>query len=110
MKGSRPISREVSASLSHHILPNAGTMIGVCVTLVGLVKIVELQIGHSHVDEYAALTALLFLVSALTSYLSMRLAAESQHAARLERIADLCFVAGLLALVGITTLFAYETI
>ena len=42
-------------------------MIGVCATLVGLVKILEARIGPSHVDEYATLTALLFLVSAAAS-------------------------------------------
>ena len=28
-------------SLSRHILPNSGTMVGVCTTLIGLVKIAE---------------------------------------------------------------------
>ena len=31
-------------------------MIGVCTTLVGLVKIAEAQIGPSHVDEAVSLT------------------------------------------------------
>lgn len=96
--------------LSRHILPAAGTMIGVCTTLIGLVKIVEERIGSSHVDEYAALAALLFLASAATSYLSMRLAAAQRRSARLERYADICFLAGLTALAMIATLFAYETI
>ncbi len=46
--------------LALQILPNASTMIGICVTAIGLVKIVEGRIGPSHVDEYAALTAVLF--------------------------------------------------
>jgi hypothetical protein len=41
--------------LSGHILPVSATLIGVCVTLVGLVKVVEIKIGNSRVDEYAAL-------------------------------------------------------
>ncbi len=41
--------------LSKHILPNSGTLIGVCATLIGLVKVAEAHIGPSRVDEYAAL-------------------------------------------------------
>ena len=59
-------------TLASHILPVSGTMIGVCVTLIGLVKLAEARHGTSHVDEYAALAAITFLASALASYLSMR--------------------------------------
>jgi hypothetical protein len=96
--------------LSRHILPAAGTMVGVCTTLIGLVKILEARIGPSHVDEYAALTAILFLVSAAASYLSIRLSTENDLAVRLERGADICFVLGLGSLSVIAVMFAYETI
>ena len=33
-------------------------MVGICTTLIGLVKIVENRIGPSHVDEYGGLAAL----------------------------------------------------
>ncbi|MEG9527775.1 MAG: hypothetical protein MIL41_18750 [Hyphomicrobiales bacterium] len=102
--------RSGEEGLSRHILPNAGTMVGVCTTLIGLVKIVEGRIGPSHVDEAAALTAILFLASAIASYLSIRLAAESGLAIRLERCADVAFVLGLISLSVIAILFAYETI
>ncbi|WP_419828354.1 hypothetical protein [Methylobacterium sp.] len=106
----RRASRSEGDGLSRHILPNAGTMVGVCTTLIGLVKLLEARIGPSHVDEYAALTAILFLVSAVTSYLSIRLTAENELAVRLERCADICFVLGLASLSLIAILFAYETI
>jgi hypothetical protein len=96
--------------LSRHILPTAGTMVGVCTTLIGLVKILEARIGPSRVDEYAALTAILFLIGAVASYLSIRLASENELAIRLERCADICFVLGLGSLSVIAILFAYETI
>lgn len=102
--------RDAPDPLSRHILPAAGTMIGVCTTLIGLVKIVEARTGPSHVDEYSALAALTFLVSAATSYLSMRRASGGRRAGGLERIADLCFIAGLVSLSLIAVLFAYETI
>jgi len=96
--------------LSLQILPNASTMIGICVTAIGLVKIVEGRIGPSNVDEYAALAAVIFLLSALLSYGSLRLDAESVLAVRLERAADFAFMLGLVALTVISLLFAYEVI
>lgn len=110
MNGRSPRGGHGARALSQHILPAAGTMIGVCTTLVGLVKIAEAQIGPSHVDEAVSLTAILFLVSAAASYLSMRLDDDRPLALRLERVADICFVIGLLGLSTITLLFAYETI
>jgi hypothetical protein len=59
-------------SLASHILPVSGTMIGVCATLIGLAKLAAVKHGVSHVDEYAAVVAVTFLASALTSYLSIR--------------------------------------
>ncbi len=96
--------------LSRHILPSAATMIGVCTTLIGLVKIIEVRTGPSHIDEYAALTSLLFLASAATSYLSMRWSAQSHMSGKLEGIADTCFICGLLSLFLISVLFAYEAV
>ena len=96
--------------LSRHILSNAGTMVGVCTTLIGLVKIYETRVGPRRVDEYAALAAILFLASAAASYLSLRLSADSALALRLERSADICFLVGLAGLCAIAVLFAYETI
>ena len=105
-----PKAADSAARLSQHILPSAATMIGVCTTLIGLVKILEARIGPSHVDEYAALTALLFLASAATSYLSMRWPAKASLSAGLEGAADGCFVLGLLSLSLISLLFAYEAV
>jgi|SRR4051812_28824825 hypothetical protein len=97
-------------ALSKHILPSSGTMIGVCATLIGLVKLAEGRIGPSRVDEYAALASLLFLTSAIASYFSMRHASRSKFSERCELIADQCFLTGLIGIAAITLFFAYEVI
>lgn len=97
-------------ALSKHILPSSGTMIGVCATLIGLVKLAEAHIGPSRVDEYAALASLLFLASAIASYISMRHLDRTQLSVRCEIVADQCFLAGLIGITGITLFFAYEII
>ena len=106
----RLIIRTRSDSLASHILPVSGTMIGVCATLIGLAKIAQAKHGTSHVDEFAAIAAVTFLASALTSYLSIRFAEQSRRSVRLERLADLIFLCGLVGITLVATLFAYEVI
>ena len=102
--------RTRSESLASHILPVSGTMIGVCATLIGLVKLAETKHGSSHVDEYAAMAAVTFLVSALSSYLSIRYSDRTRLSVRIERMADVIFLCGLIGITLVATLFAYEVI
>jgi hypothetical protein len=85
-------------------------MIGVCTTLIGLVKIATAKHGMSHVDEYAALVAVTFLVSAMASYLPIRWSDRARLSARIERMADVIFLCGLIGITLVATLFAYEVI
>ena len=96
--------------LASHILPVSGTMIGVCATLIGLVKLAEAKHGSSHVDEYAAIAAVTFLASALTSYLSIRWSHRTKLSILVEQIADVIFLGGLVGITLVATLFAYEVI
>ena len=96
-------------SLSRHILPSSATMVGVCMTSISLVKLLEQRMGPSRVDEYLALNSIIFLISAALSYFSLR-GASTRLTARFEKFADFCFIAGLSVLVIIATLFAYEAI
>jgi hypothetical protein len=89
-------------------------MLGVCLTGIGLVKIAEAELGPSHVDEYLALDSLVFLVSCICSYASIRkgsqIAGEKSLVAGLEQIADAFFVIGLAIMTFVSLLFAYEFI
>jgi hypothetical protein len=106
----RDTTRIKGENLASHILPVSGTMIGVCATLIGLVKLAEAKHGSSHVDEYAALAAVTFLASALTSYLSIRYADRTELSFHIERVADAIFLCGLIGITIVATLFAYEVI
>jgi hypothetical protein len=96
--------------LASHILPVSGTMIGICITLIGLIKVAENHIGPTRVDEYAAIAAMVFLGSGLTSYLAMRFAHRRSFSTRLERAADIVFLVGLVGITVVAALFAYEVI
>ncbi len=97
-----------NTTVSGHILPCAATLLGVCATLIGLVKVVEGRIGPSRVDEYAALAGLVFLCSAIASYVSIRHQDRPKLSRRCEIVADQCFMAGLVGITVIALLFAYE--
>ena len=85
-------------------------MIGVCATLIGLAKLAAIKHGTSHVDEYAAVVAVTFLASALTSYLSIRWSDRMRLSIRIEGIADTIFLCGLVGITRRRDAFAYEVI
>ena len=95
-------------SLAGHILPSSATMVGVCLTTISLVKLLEDKTGASHIDEYLALDSILFLISAGLSYFALRPNAKPALAAKSEQIADRLFIIGLCAMVIVATIFAFE--
>lgn len=99
-----------AAGMRIHILPTAGTMLGLCTTLIGLVKLLESQTVATAVDECAGVVGAFFLFSALTSYGSIRFERQPALSARLERIADACFMLGLCSLALLSLVFAYEVL
>lgn len=80
------------SGLTAHILPTSATMIGVCIAV--------LSIGHLGpggelrliIDKLLAIDALMFLASAVLSFMSMRLPGSSK---RLESRAEFIFVGSL---------------
>jgi cytosine/uracil/thiamine/allantoin permease len=85
-------------------------MIGVSTTLIGLVKVAKAHISPSRVDQYAGLVGLLFLLSAVVSYVSIRVIDRPDLSQRCERIADQLFICGLVGITVIALLFAFEVI
>jgi hypothetical protein len=96
--------------LAGHILPVSCTMVGVCITLVGLVRVAEARTGPSHADELAALIALMFLASAVASYASIRYSNNRTFSNRCELVADTIFLLALVGIVIVACFFAYELI
>lgn len=109
-KKANPVSAENwETQLCRYIFAGSGAMIGICTTLVGLVKIVEGRIGPSRVDEFVAVIALTFLGSAILSYLSLR-SERAGLSRKLGRVADGIFLTGLFGIVILITLFAVERV
>jgi hypothetical protein len=94
-----------SSAISAHVLPTSATMVGVCMTVIGIVKVVEGGQRETHIDEALAINSLFFLLSAVFSYLSIR---TPKNTARLESLADIMFMIGLGLMSAIGIVFAFE--
>lgn len=94
-----------SAGLSAHILPTSATMIGVCMTTLYISLLGPLMTRRVLVDKLMAVDALVFLTSAVLSFMSMR---AEQSGRRLEAYAEWVFLTALalLALGAVVLAFA----
>ena len=96
-----------SNDLSQHILPNSATMVGVCMMVITIVKSMHPGLANYLIDKALAIDSLLFMISALLSFSSIRL---EQSALRLERWAEIIFLLGLVSMTLITVIFSFEII
>ena len=89
-------SRQLEADLCIHIFTASAALVGVCLTVIGLIRIVvsTTKVG-TIADDLLAADATLFMLSCLLAYWALR--ARSVHRMhRLERTADALFIVGLL--------------
>jgi hypothetical protein len=93
--------------LSHHILPNSATMVGVCIMVISIVKSMGPGLANYLIDKALAIDSILFMISALLSFSSIRL---KQSTDRLERWAEMVFLIGLVSMTLITVIFSFEII
>lgn len=101
---------EIDNSISIHIFSVSATLVGVCLTVIGIFRaITELKNFNTVGDNILALDALIFLVACILAYTSLR-TADKKRRRRLERIADLFFVGGLLLMVIVCSLITYTLI
>ena len=84
--------RATGGGLSAHILPTSATMIGVCMTVMSIGHLGPRDDMRLLIDRLLAVDALVFLTSALLSFISMR---SRRSGARLESWGEGVFIAGL---------------
>ena len=97
-----------SNDLSHHILPNSATMVGLCITVITIVKAMGPGLANYLIDKGLAIDSVLFMISALLSFSSIRLRQHSNE--WLERWAEMIFLLGLVSMTVITVIFSFEII
>jgi hypothetical protein len=101
-------TRNAEASLAVHIVSVSAGMVGVCLTVVGVMNAVEgLRHLNTPADNIVALNAVVFLLACLLAYASLR-SRSVERRRRLERLADGCFLCALVIMTAVATAIAFE--
>jgi hypothetical protein len=95
--GNRDSDTHLKQDICIHIFTVSSAMVGVCLTVIGLIRVViTLGTADTLADDFLAGDALLFLISCLLSYWALR--CRSLHRMhRLEKIADGIFIFAMIA-------------
>jgi uncharacterized membrane protein len=90
-----------------HIFTVSSAMIGVCLTVIGLIRVVvTLGKADTLADDFLAMDALLFLTSCLLSYTAMR-SRNLRRMHRIERLADFIFIVAMVFMAIICGFITY---
>lgn len=88
--------RDVRLEITEHIFGNSPTMLALCLTTVGLIKIyTALQKITTLADDFLAFCLSVFLFATIFSYLALRSTTAKRRA--FARAADILFISGLTA-------------
>ena len=111
MKGERQPERDANSHLEQdiciHIFTVSSAMVGVCLTVIGLIRVViTLGTVDTLADDLLAADALLFLTSSLLSYWALR-SRGLRRMHRLEKIADGIFIVAMIGMVVVCAVITY---
>ena len=91
-----------------HIFTVSSAMVGVCLTVIGLIRVViTLGKADTLADDLLASDALLFLTSCLLSYAAMR-ARSFRRMHRIERTADVVFIVAMVVMTVVCGFITYS--
>ena len=99
--------RELEKDICIHIFTVSSAMVGVCLTVIGLVRVViTLGKADTVADDLLATDALLFLISCFLSYAALR-SRGIRRMHRIERTADAVFILAMIVMVAICAFLTY---
>lgn len=100
----------IRLELCVHIFTVSAGLVGVCLTVIGLFRVIHRLSQDGHIaDNLIAIDALGFLAACLFAYLALR-AHNPARRRRLQQFADVAFLLALGFMVAICGLIAYELI
>ena len=95
-------------NVSGHIFTVSAAMVGVCMTVIGILRVViTIKKVNTLADDFLAFDSLLFVTSCLLSYWALR-SKGYVHMHRIERVADTIFILGLLGMGAINVFIVCE--
>jgi hypothetical protein len=103
----RKLELPLEEDLCIHIFTVSAAMVGVCLTVIGLIRIViTLQNVDTLADDLLAADSLLYLASCVLSYSALR-TRKARRMHRVERVADGVFLLAMVLMVGICLFITY---
>lgn len=93
-----PRPETMERDIAIHIFTASAALVGVCLTVISIVRAITTDFIHHLVDDLLAVDAMVFLISCLLSYGALRSRGKSR-AHWLETVADGVFITGLCVLV-----------
>ena len=97
----------LEADVCVHLFSVSAAMVGVCLTVIGLVRIViTVDKSDTFADDLLAGDAILFLIACLCSYWALR-TRNTKRMHKVERIADYTFITALILMVVICVFIAF---
>lgn len=93
-------------NISRHILPTSANLLGLCFVILSFIRIAKLG-AETFLDELLAIAIIIFLISSIFSYASMR---SKKKPELYEKVADTIFIAGLVMLTLISVVIVCEVV
>lgn len=110
MSDTNPRDIKLEEDVSIHIFTASAAMVGVCLTVIGLLRVaLSIHRAVTFADDILAVDACVFLVSCLLSYFALR-TRSVRRMFRVERIADILFIIGLILMVVVCSVIVYEIV
>jgi uncharacterized membrane protein len=107
METNRKARRHLEEDICIHIFTVSSAMVGVCLTVIGLVRVViTLGKADTVADDLLAFDALLFVAACFLSYAALR-SRRTRRMHRLERFADGVFILAMIVMVAICAFLTY---
>jgi len=94
----------MSEARSPHVLNAASNLMGICFLIQTSIRVLGYR-SKSYIDECTAAATCFFMLACLFSYLAIR--SETMRSRRLERVADLFFLLGLVLLCGMVVAISF---
>lgn len=97
-------------SICVHIFTASATLVGVCLTVIGLLRVVQrLRNVSTLADELLSIDAIVFLAACVISYVALR-TDDTLRRRRIERFADIAFLGALAIMTTVCALLAIELV
>lgn len=101
------LKKQLEETTCIHIFTVSSAMVGVCLTVIGLLRVViTLQTRENLADDLVAIDAVFFLIACLSSYWSLR-TRDKLRMHKLENFADIVFILAMLFMVIICLYITY---